>query len=100
MGIIIVLGIYSETTIYEHDFKSEIPFIYDLECVYEEIKELLHEKRDNKEYEKKALNLEKKMLEIIKNNEELLSKAESIIPVLENDPEYKKLVKDTKKDYL
>lgn len=97
LGIIIVLGIYSETTIYEHDFESEIPFIYDLECVYEEIKELLHEKRDNKEYEKKALNLEKKMLEIIKNNEELLSKAESIIPVLENDPEYKKLVKDTKK---
>ena len=57
----------------------------------------MHEKSDNKEYEKKVLNLEKKMLEIIKNNEELLSKAESIIPILENDPEYKEMAEDTKK---
>ena len=97
LGIIIALFICSRTSRYEFDFGNEIPLIYDLECVYEEIKELMHEKSDNKEYEKKVLNLEKKMLEIIKNNEGLLNKVESIIPILENDPEYKEMAEDTKK---
>ena len=80
-----------------HRYRDDLPLIYDLKGVYNEINALKYEKNNKKEYEKKVLNLEKKMLEIIKNNEGLLSKVESIIPVLENEPEYKKMAEDTKK---
>lgn len=95
IGILITYFIYSKTSWY--DYGDEIPLIYDLVEMYYEINTLIHEKSDNKEYEKKALNLEKKMLEIIKNNEGLLNKVESIIPILENNPEYKEMAEDTKK---
>ena len=37
------------------------------------------------------------MLEIIKNNEEIFKRVESILPILENSPEYKDMALDVKK---
>lgn len=95
LGIIIIYSIYTKTRRYNYGY--ELPLIYDLEGVYKDIKELLYEKDEKKEQEKEILNLEKKMLEIIKNNEGLLKKVEDIIPVLENNPEYKEMAENSKK---
>ena len=73
------------------------PIISDLKRVYDDILELLHEKRDKNIQEKEILKLEKRMLEIIKNNEEIFKRVESILPILENSPEYKDMALDVKK---
>ena len=96
LGMSATCLIFSQTDRY-HELP---PFIYDLRDIYDELIILLHEKREKKYRERKILGLEKKMLEIIKNNEELLQKIERIIPSLENDPEYKEMATDVKKRLL
>ena len=95
IGIVIIYSFY--TPIARYNYGTEFFLIYDLEGVYREIKALLYEKSEKKNQQKEILKLEKKMLEIIKNNEGLFRTLESVIPVLESNPEFKEMAENTKK---